>query len=227
MLGINSREELATMEKIVQRRLRTKFLDQGVTMTDPETVYFSFDTVLGKDVTIEPNVIFETGCVVEDNVEIKGFCHFEGTHIRKNAKVGPFARLRPGADIGEDCHIGDFVEIKNATIETGAKVNHLSYIGDARVGSKTNIGAGTITCNYDGFFKSKTDIGAGAFIGSDTVIVAPCTIGDGAMTAAGSVITKDVAANAMAVARGKQTALDGWAEKFRAQKKAQKEQAKK
>ena len=173
MLGVNSREELATMEKIIQRRLRTKFLDQGVTMTDPETVYFSFDTVLGKDVTIEPNVIFETGCVVEDNVEIKGFCHFEGTHIHKNAKVGPFARLRPGADVGEECHIGDFVEIKNATIETGAKVNHLSYIGDARIGSKTNIGAGTITCNYDGFFKSKTDIGAGAFIGSDTVIVAP------------------------------------------------------
>ena len=227
MLGVNSREELATMEKIIQRRLRTKFLDQGVTMTDPETVYFSFDTVLGKDVTIEPNVIFETGCVVEDNVEIKGFCHFEGTHIHKNAKVGPFARLRPGADVGEECHIGDFVEIKNATIETGAKVNHLSYIGDARIGSKTNIGAGTITCNYDGFFKSKTDIGAGAFIGSDTVIVAPCTIGDGAMTAAGSVITKDVAANAMAVARGKQTALDGWAEKFREQKKALKEQTKK
>lgn len=227
MLGINSREELAVMEKIVQNRLRAKFLDQGVTMTDPETVYFSFDTVLGKDVTIEPNVIFETGCVVEDNVEIKGFCHFEGTRIHKNAKVGPFARLRPGADVGEECHIGDFVEIKNASIENGAKVNHLSYIGDARIGAKTNIGAGTITCNYDGFFKSKTDIGAGAFIGSDTVIVAPCTIGDGAMTAAGSVITKDVAANAMAVARGKQTALDGWAEKFRAQKKALKEQTKK
>lgn len=227
MLGINSREELAVMEKIIQNRLRAKFLDQGVTMTDPATVYFSYDTVLGKDVTIEPNVIFEPGCVVEDNVEIKGFCHFEGTHIHANAKVGPFARLRPGADIGEECHIGDFVEIKNATVEKGAKVNHLSYIGDARIGEKTNIGAGTITCNYDGFFKSKTDIGAGAFIGSDTVIVAPCTIGDGAMTAAGSVITKDVAANAMAVARGKQSALDGWAEKFREQKKALKEQSKK
>lgn len=223
MAGANSRADLAMIESIVQRQLREKFLAQGVTMTDPDTVYFSYDTVLGKDVTIEPSVIFEPGCVVEDDVEIKGFCHFEGTHIRSGAKVGPFARLRPGADIGENCHIGDFVEIKNATIETGAKVNHLSYIGDARIGEKTNIGAGTITCNYDGYFKSKTDIGAGAFIGSDTVIVAPCVIGDGAMTAAGSVITKDVEANAMAVSRGKQTALAGWAQKFREQKKALKE----
>lgn len=223
MAGANSRADLAMIEGIVQRQLREKFLAQGVTMTDPDTVYFSYDTVLGKDVTIEPSVIFEPGCVVEDDVEIKGFCHFEGTHIRSGAKVGPFARLRPGADIGENCHIGDFVEIKNATIETSAKVNHLSYIGDARIGEKTNIGAGTITCNYDGYFKSKTDIGAGAFIGSDTVIVAPCVIGDGAMTAAGSVITKDVEANAMAVSRGKQTALAGWAQKFREQKKALKE----
>lgn len=223
MAGANSRADLAMIEGIVQRQLREKFLAQGVTMTDPDTVYFSYDTVLGKDVTIEPSVIFEPGCVVEDDVEIKGFCHFEGTHIRSGAKVGPFARLRPGADIGENCHIGDFVEIKNATVETGAKVNHLSYIGDARIGEKTNIGAGTITCNYDGYFKSKTDIGAGAFIGSDTVIVAPCVIGDGAMTAAGSVITKDVEANAMAVSRGKQTALAGWAQKFREQKKALKE----
>ncbi len=223
MAGANSRADLAMIEGIIQKHLRAKFLDQGVTMTDPDSVYFSYDTVLGRDVTIEPSVIFEPGCVVEGDVEIKGFCHFEGTHIRSGAKVGPFARLRPGADIGSECHIGDFVEIKNATIETGAKVNHLSYIGDARIGAKTNIGAGTITCNYDGYFKSKTDIGAGAFIGSDTVIVAPCSIGDGAMTAAGSVITKDVPADAMAVARGKQTALDGWAEKFREQKKALKE----
>lgn len=223
MAGANSRADLAMIEGIVQKRLREKFLAQGVTMTDPDTVYFSYDTVLGKDITIEPSVIFEPGCVVEDNVEIKGFCHFEGTHIRSGAKVGPFARLRPGADIGNGCHIGDFVEIKNAVIENGAKVNHLSYIGDARIGEKTNIGAGTITCNYDGYFKSRTEIGAGAFIGSDTVIVAPCTIGDGAMTAAGSVITKDVEPNAMAVSRGKQTALAGWAEKFREQKKALKE----
>lgn len=223
MAGANSRADLAMIESIVQKRLREKFLAQGVTMTDPDTVYFSYDTVLGKDITIEPSVIFEPGCVVEDNVEIKGFCHFEGTHIRSGAKVGPFARLRPGADVGCGCHIGDFVEIKNAVIENGAKVNHLSYIGDARIGEKTNIGAGTITCNYDGYFKSRTEIGAGAFIGSDTVIVAPCTIGDGAMTAAGSVITKNVEPNAMAVSRGKQTALAGWAEKFREQKKALKE----
>lgn len=223
MAGANSRADLAMIEGIVQKRLREKFLAQGVTMTDPDTVYFSYDTVLGKDITIEPSVIFEPGCVVEDNVEIKGFCHFEGTHIRSGAKVGPFARLRPGADVGCGCHIGDFVEIKNAVIENGAKVNHLSYIGDARIGEKTNIGAGTITCNYDGYFKSRTEIGAGAFIGSDTVIVAPCTIGDGAMTAAGSVITKNVEPNAMAVSRGKQTALAGWAEKFREQKKALKE----
>ncbi len=223
MAGANSRADLALIEKTAQDRLRKKFLDQGVTMIDPETTYFSYDTVLGRDVVIEPSVIFETGCVVEDNVEIKGFCHFEGAHIRSGAKVGPFARLRPGADVGEGCHIGDFVEIKNATIETGAKVNHLSYIGDARIGAKTNIGAGTITCNYDGYFKSKTDIGAGAFIGSDTVIVAPCKIGDGAMTAAGSVITKDVEADALAVGRGKQAAFAGWAAKFREQKKSEKE----
>lgn len=223
MAGANSRSDLALIEKTAQDRLRKKFLKQGVTMIDPETTYFSYDTVLGRDVVIEPSVIFETGCVVEDNVEIKGFCHFEGTHIRSGAKVGPFARLRPESDIGENCHIGDFVEIKKSKIEAGAKVNHLSYIGDARVGEKTNVGAGTITCNYDGYFKSKTDIGAGAFIGSDTVIVAPCKIGDGAMTAAGSVITKDVEADALAVGRGKQAAFGGWAAKFREQKKAEKE----
>ena len=221
--GANSRADLAAIEAVVQNELREKFLAQGVTMIDPKTVYFSYDTVLGKDVVIEPNVIFETGCSVEDDVEIKGFCHFEGTRIRKGAKVGPFARLRPESDIGENCHIGDFVEIKKSVIESGAKVNHLSYIGDARVGAKTNIGAGTITCNYDGYFKSKTDIGAGVFIGSNTIIVAPCKIGDGALTAAGSVITKDVEPDAMAVARGKQTVLSGWAEKFRVQKKALKD----
>lgn len=227
LTGANSRADLAVLEKIAQKRLRAKFLEQGVTMIDPDTVYFSFDTVLGKDVFIEPNVIFETGCVVEDGVEIKGFCHFEGTHIRANAKVGPFARLRPESDIGENCHIGDFVEIKKSVIETGAKVNHLSYIGDARVGEKTNIGAGTITCNYDGYFKSKTDIGANAFIGSDTVIVAPCRIGDGAMTAAGSVITNDVDGDALAVGRARQVVLDKRAKQFRDAKKALKDSSKK
>ncbi|MCQ2914377.1 MAG: bifunctional UDP-N-acetylglucosamine diphosphorylase/glucosamine-1-phosphate N-acetyltransferase GlmU [Alphaproteobacteria bacterium] len=221
--GANSRADLAMIEKIAQKELRNKFLNQGITMVDPETVYFSYDTVMGKDITIEPNVIFETGCVVDDEVEIKGFCHFEGAHIRKGAKVGPFARLRPEADIGENCHIGDFVEVKKSVIDAGAKVNHLSYIGDAHIGSKTNIGAGTITCNYDGYFKSKTDIGADVFIGSDTVIVAPCKIEDGAMTAAGSVITKDVHADAMAVARGRQQEYPEWSKNFREQKRKLKE----
>ncbi len=227
MMGANSRSELATIEGLLQKELRRRFLDQGVTMTDPDSVYFSYDTVLGRDVEIEPNVIFETGCVVEDHVEIKGFCHFEGAHIRSGAKVGPFARLRPETDIGENCHIGDFVEIKKSVIENGAKVNHLSYVGDARVGTKTNIGAGTITCNYDGYFKSKTDIGANAFIGSNTVIVAPCTIGDGALTAAGSVITKDVEPDALVVGRARQVVLPDRARMFREQKKALKESLKK
>lgn len=223
MAGANSRADLALIEGIAQRRLRQKFLEQGVTMIDPSTVYFSYDTVLGRDVYIEPSVFFGLGMMVEDNVEIKAFSHLEGAVVKSGAMVGPAARLRPGAVISEDCHIGNYVEIKNATVEKGAKVNHLSYIGDARIGEKTNIGAGTITCNYDGYFKSKTDIGANAFIGSNTAIVAPVTIGDGAMIAAGSTITKDVAANAMAVARGKQSELSGWAEKFRSQKKAAKD----
>ncbi|MCQ2965406.1 MAG: bifunctional UDP-N-acetylglucosamine diphosphorylase/glucosamine-1-phosphate N-acetyltransferase GlmU [Alphaproteobacteria bacterium] len=218
MAGANSRSDLAMIENIAQNRLRQKFLDQGITMIDPSSVYFSFDTKMGKDITIEPNVFFAPGCTVEDNVEIKAFCHFEGAYIHKGAIVGPFARLRPEANIGENCHIGDFVEIKKSTIDNGAKVNHLSYIGDAHIGEKTNIGAGTITCNYDGYFKSKTDIGSNAFIGSDTVIVAPCKIGDGAMTAAGSVITKDVENDAMAVGRGRQAAYPGWAKSFREQK---------
>lgn len=223
MAGANSRADLAMIEKIAQGRLREKFLTQGVTMIDPDTVYFSYDTVLGRDVIIEPSVFFGPGMTVEDNVEIKAFSHLEGAVVRSGAKIGPFARLRPGASVAEDCHIGNFVEIKNSSVEKGAKVNHLSYIGDARIGEKTNIGAGTITCNYDGYFKSKTDIGAGAFIGSNTALVAPVTVGDGAMIGAGSTVTKNVAANAMAVARGKQTELAGWAEKFRAQKKALKE----
>lgn len=218
MAGANSRSDLAMIENIAQNRLRQKFLDQGITMIDPSSVYFSFDTKLGKDITIEPNVFFAPGCTVEDNVEIKAFCHFEGAYIHKGAIVGPFARLRPEADIGENCHIGDFVEIKKSKIDTGAKVNHLSYIGDAHIGEKTNVGAGTITCNYDGYFKSKTDIGANAFIGSDTVIVAPCKIGDGAMTAAGSVITKEVETDAMAVGRGRQVSYPGWSKSFREQK---------
>lgn len=220
--GVNSRADLAFIEKIAQKRLRAKFLAQGVTMIDPETVCFSYDTVLGRDVVIEPSVFFGVGMTVGNNVEIRAFSHLEGASVHDGAKIGPFARLRPGAEVGEDCHIGNFVEIKNASVEKGAKVNHLSYIGDARIGTKTNIGAGTITCNYDGYFKSRTDIGAGAFIGSNTALVAPVTVGDGAMVAAGSTVTKDIPANALAVARGKQTVFDGWAERFRTQKYEQK-----
>ena len=222
MTGANSRADLALLEKIAQGRLRRRFLADGVTMTDPDTVYFSFDTRLGRDVVIEPNVFFGCGVTVEDGVTIRAFSHLEGAYVRKNAQIGPFARLRPEADIGENCHIGDFVEIKKSRIETGAKVNHLSYIGDARVGERTNIGAGTITCNYDGYFKHKTDIGADVFIGSDTVMVAPVAIGDGAMTAAGSVITKNVDANALALGRAKQSDLSGWAKTYRDSKKAEK-----
>ncbi|MGN0905489.1 MAG: bifunctional UDP-N-acetylglucosamine diphosphorylase/glucosamine-1-phosphate N-acetyltransferase GlmU [Alphaproteobacteria bacterium] len=216
--GVNSRTDLAFIEKIAQKRLREKFMAQGVTLIDPETVYFSYDTVLGRDVVIEPSVFFGAGMTVGNNVEIRAFSHLEGASVHDGAKIGPFARLRPGAEVGEDCHIGNFVEIKNASVEKGAKVNHLSYIGDARIGTKTNIGAGTITCNYDGYFKSRTDIGAGAFIGSNTALVAPVTVGDGAMVAAGSTVTKNIPADALAVARGKQTVFDGWAERFRAQK---------
>lgn len=216
--GVNSRTDLAFIEKIAQKRLREKFMAQGVTLIDPETVYFSYDTVLGRDVVIEPSVFFGAGMTVGNNVEIRAFSHLEGASVHDGAKIGPFARLRPGAEVGEDCHIGNFVEIKNASVEKGAKVNHLSYIGDARIGTKTNIGAGTITCNYDGYFKSRTDIGAGAFIGSNTALVAPVTVGDGAMVAAGSTVTKNIPADALAVARGKQTVFDGWAERFRVQK---------
>ena len=223
MAGANSRADLAMIETIAQERLREKFMTQGVTMIDPKSIYFSHDTELGKDISIEPNVFFGPGAIIRDCVDIKAFCHIEGAIVEEGAKIGPYARLRPGAHIRKDCHIGNFVEIKNATIEEGAKVNHLSYIGDAFVGSKTNIGAGTITCNYDGFFKSRTTIGANAFIGSNTALVAPVAIGDGAIVGAGSTVTKDVAKDALAVGRGQQKQVDGWAAKFREQKKKEKE----
>lgn len=215
LMGINSRAELAEAERIAQDRLRRHWMAEGVTMTAPETVFLAYDTILGRDVTLGPNVVFGPGVRVADNVEIRAFCHIEGASIAAGSQIGPFARLRPGAGIGEGAHIGNFVEIKNASVETGAKVNHLTYIGDARVGAKANIGAGTITCNYDGFFKSHTDIGAGAFIGSNTCLVAPVTVGDGAMVGAGSVVTRDVAADALAVTRGPYVEKEGWARHFR------------
>jgi bifunctional UDP-N-acetylglucosamine pyrophosphorylase/glucosamine-1-phosphate N-acetyltransferase len=215
MLGVNSRVELAGAEAIAQDRLRRRAMEGGATLIAPETVFFCHDTVIGRDVVIGPFVTFGPGVTIGDGVEIKGFCHFEGATVGEGVTLGPYARLRPGAKVEEGAHIGNFVEVKKATIEPGAKVNHLTYIGDARVGAKANIGAGTITCNYDGFGKYHTDIGAGAFIGSNSSLVAPVTIGDGAIVGAGSTIAKDVPADALAVTRADHMARPGWAAKFR------------
>jgi bifunctional UDP-N-acetylglucosamine pyrophosphorylase/glucosamine-1-phosphate N-acetyltransferase len=223
LLGVNSRAEQAVAEAVVQANLRAQAMDGGATLIDPATVWLSWDTRLGKDVVVWPHVVFGPGVTIGDGVEIKGFCHFEGCVVEDGAILGPFARLRPGAEIGQSAHIGNFVEVKKAKVETGAKVNHLTYIGDARVGAGANVGAGTITCNYDGFNKSFTDIGKGAFIGSNTALVAPVKIGDGAVVGAGSVITKEVGAGALAVARGSQMELPGWADRFRKQHQAKKE----
>ncbi len=215
LLGVNSRADLAAAEAIVQDGLRSRAMAEGASLVDPRTVWFSWDTTLGRDVTIGPSVVFGPGVRIGNNVKVLGFCHFEGARVEDGAVIGPFARLRPGAVIGADAHVGNFVEIKNAVIERGAKANHLSYIGDARVGAKANIGAGTITCNYDGFFKSHTDIGAGAFIGSNTCLVAPVTIGDGAIIGAGSAIAKNVPGDALAVTRGPFIVREKWARDFR------------
>ncbi len=218
--GINSRGQLAHVEGLWQKRAREAAMAAGVTMIAPSTVWFSHDTRLGRDVTLEPNIFFGPGVTVADNVVIRANCHIEGAAIASGAIIGPFARLRPGADIGENVHIGDFVEVKSARLDAGAKANHLAYIGDAHIGAKTNIGAGTITANYDGFDKFRTEIGAGVSIGSNAVLVAPVTIGDGASVAAGSVISRDVAADALAIARGQQVEKPEWARKFREKKLA-------
>lgn len=222
LLGVNSRVELSAAEALVQSELRARAMAAGVTLTDPETVFFSHDTHIGQDVSIGPFVVFAPGVNIQDSVEIRGFCHFEGVTVQSGAQIGPFARLRPGATIGTNAHIGNFVEIKNATVETGAKVNHLTYIGDARVGSGANVGAGTITCNYDGFFKQHTDIGNGAFIGSNTSLVAPVTIGAGAIIGAGSVIARDVPTDALALTRGPHAEREQWARYFRERRSAEK-----
>jgi len=221
-LGVNSRAELAEAERRMQNRLRGRALAAGVGMIAPETVYLCHDTVLEADVAIEPFVVFGPKVKIASGAQIRAHSHIEGADVASNAVIGPFARLRPGAVIGEGAHIGNFVEIKNAVIDAGAKANHLTYLGDAHVGAGANIGAGVITCNYDGFGKYKTEIGAGAFIGSDTSLVAPVKVGAGAITAAGSVITKDVEADAMAVARGQQVEKPGWAKAFRDWKKKEK-----
>jgi bifunctional UDP-N-acetylglucosamine pyrophosphorylase/glucosamine-1-phosphate N-acetyltransferase len=219
VMGVNDRVQLAAAEAGMQARLRRRAMFEGATLVAPETTFLSFDTKIGRDVLIEPHVVIGPGVVIEDGAVIHAFSYLEGARVAGGAAVGPFARLRPGADIGAKAKVGNFVEIKKATIEAGAKVNHLSYIGDARVGANANIGAGAITCNYDGFNKFKTDIGAGAFIGSNSSLVAPVTIGDGAYIASGSVVTKNVEPDALAVARGRQEQRSGWAKAFRARHK--------
>ena len=219
LCGINSRAELAAAEAIVQRRLRAAALEAGVTMTAPETVFLCADTRLAPDVSIGPNVVFGPGVSVEGNTEIRAFSHLEGCHIGAGAIVGPFARLRPGTVIGRNAHVGNFVELKAALLGDGAKANHLTYLGDAEIGAGSNIGAGTITCNYDGYAKYRTVIGANSFIGSDAVLVAPVSVGDGAFVTAGSVITRDVAPDAMAFGRARQEEKPGRAKEFRAAQK--------
>jgi bifunctional UDP-N-acetylglucosamine pyrophosphorylase/glucosamine-1-phosphate N-acetyltransferase len=209
--GVNDRAQLAGVEAIMQQRLREAAMREGATLIAPETVTFSYDTRLAPDVIVEPNVFFGPGVTVETGARIHAFSHLEKAHIQEGALIGPFARLRPGAEIGQGAKVGNFVEVKNATVEPGAKLNHLAYIGDARVGAKTNIGAGTIVCNYDGFEKHFTDIGAGAFIGSNSALVAPVKIGDGAVVGSGSVITSDVEPDSLALERSKQVHVPGWA----------------
>jgi bifunctional UDP-N-acetylglucosamine pyrophosphorylase/glucosamine-1-phosphate N-acetyltransferase len=221
-LGVNSRVELSRAEALFQQNARREAQEDGVTLTAPETVFFAHDTVIGRDTVIEPNVVFGPGVTVESGATIRAFSHLEGCHVARGGVIGPYARLRPGAELAEHVKIGNFVEIKNAQIAEGAKVNHLSYIGDATIGARSNIGAGTITCNYDGVFKHHTTIGQDTFIGSNTMLVAPVTVGDAAMTGSGSVVTKDVPAGDLAVGRARQENKAGFAirlfEKLKARK---------
>lgn len=220
--GVNSRVELAAIEAEWQDRRRLQAMRDGVTLVAPETVFFAHDTDIAADVTVEPHVVFGPGVVVEEGAVIHAFSHLEGAIVRAGASIGPYARLRPGADIGEKARVGNFVEVKKARLAKGAKANHLSYIGDAEVGEDANIGAGTITCNYDGFFKYRTIIGAGAFIGSNSALVAPVTVGAGAIVGAGSTVTRDVSADALALVRPAQAEKPGWAARFREKMRARK-----
>ncbi len=213
-MGVDTREALARAEGIFQAGKRAEMLEIGVTLIAPKTVHFSHDTVIGRDAIIEPNVVFGPGVTVETGARIRAFSHLEGAHVGEGATVGPYARLRPGAELAGGTHVGNFVEVKNATVEEGSKINHLSYIGDAKIGPRTNIGAGTITCNYDGVFKHQTEIGEDVFIGSNTMLVAPVTVGDRAMTATGSVITENVPPEDLAFARSRQTNKTGLAWKL-------------
>ena len=225
--GVNSQAELAQVEQVFQDGVREAMMTAGVTMPAPKTVFFAHDTKVAAGVTIEPNVVFATGVSVESGAVIRAFSHLEGATVGAGALVGPYARLRPGAVIGKDAHIGNFVEVKNVRVGEGAKANHLSYLGDGEVGAGANIGAGTIFCNYDGFFKYRTVVGEGAFVGSNSSLVAPVTIGAGGYVGSGSVVTNDVPGDALAVARGRQANKDGWAKAFRAEKSAAKKAGKK
>ncbi len=215
MAGVNDRAELAHVEALMQRRLRLKLMRDGVTLLAPETVFLAADTRIGPDSTIGPSVLFGPGVTIGRNVEILGFSHIAGATVGDNARIGPFARLRPGADLGEDVHIGNFVEVKNSRLDDGVKANHLAYLGDASVGARTNVGAGTITCNYDGVDKHRTEIGADVFVGTNASLVAPIKIADGAIVAAGSTITEDVPADALALGRARQVTKAGAAAAWR------------
>ncbi|MBN36040.1 MAG: bifunctional N-acetylglucosamine-1-phosphate uridyltransferase/glucosamine-1-phosphate acetyltransferase [Rhodospirillaceae bacterium] len=225
-IGADDQLDLARFEAVMQRRLRERAMAEGCSMAAPETVFLSCDTVIGRDVTIEPHVVIAPGVTIGDGVIVKSFSHLENCTVGRDARIGPYARLRPGASIGDDAHIGNFVEIKNATVEPGAKANHLSYIGDARIGARANIGAGTITCNYDGYLKHHTEIGEDAFIGSNTALVAPVTVGDGAIVGAGSTLTHDVEPHALSVERSKQVTREGLARSIRKRNAAEKERRK-
>ncbi|MGB6231437.1 MAG: bifunctional UDP-N-acetylglucosamine diphosphorylase/glucosamine-1-phosphate N-acetyltransferase GlmU [Litorimonas sp.] len=215
MLGVNSRADLAAANRSFQQKMRATALDAGVTLKDPDTVYFSHDTVLENDSVIGEHVVFGPGVTVRSGATIHAFSHVEGATVGEGASVGPFARLRPGAELGPDTFIGNFVEVKKTVMGRGSKASHLTYLGDAMIGEDVNIGAGTVICNYDGFLKHQTRIGDGAFIGTHTSLVAPVTVGDGGFTATGTVVTKDVEPNALAIARADQVNKPGWAERFR------------
>jgi bifunctional UDP-N-acetylglucosamine pyrophosphorylase / glucosamine-1-phosphate N-acetyltransferase len=220
--GINSRGELAAVEAQWQQRRRADMMAAGVTLVAPETVWFSHDTHIGRETVVEPNVVFGPGVTIGEGARIKAFSHLEGAIVGDRAEIGPYARLRPGTDLGPESRIGNFVETKKAKLGPGAKANHLTYLGDVEVGAKANIGAGTITCNYDGYFKYQTSIGAGAFIGSNSALVAPVSVGDGAIVGAGSVVTRDVEAESLGLARAKQEGYAGWARRFRERMQAKK-----
>ncbi|WP_300378686.1 bifunctional UDP-N-acetylglucosamine diphosphorylase/glucosamine-1-phosphate N-acetyltransferase GlmU [Henriciella sp.] len=222
VLGVNSRVELAEAERAFQQRRREELMRSGVTMTAPETVFFSHDTIIGPDVIIEPHVVFGPDVRVDTGATVRAFSHLEGAHVEEGAEIGPYARLRPGASIGQGAKIGNFVEVKKTRVGEGAKANHLAYLGDGEVGANANIGAGTIFCNYDGYLKYKTKIGDNAFIGSNSALVAPVSIGEGAIVGSGSVIVEDVSADALALGRGRQVEKAGWATDFRVRKAAEK-----